>query len=36
MNSEDLQGICEKLKGVTEDIKWEDHLCFNVGKKMFL
>jgi predicted DNA-binding protein (MmcQ/YjbR family) len=31
-----LQAICKKLKGVTEDIKWEDHLCFNVGNKMFL
>jgi predicted DNA-binding protein (MmcQ/YjbR family) len=36
MNIEDLQTICRKLKGVTEDIKWEDHLCFNVGNKMFL
>jgi len=33
---EQLQTICKKLKGVTEDIKWEDHLCFNVGGKMFL
>jgi predicted DNA-binding protein (MmcQ/YjbR family) len=36
MNIEDLQSICKKLKGVTQDIKWEDHLCFNVGGKMFL
>ena len=36
MNIEELQSICRKLKGVTEDIKWEDHLCFNVGNKMFL
>ncbi|MCW4468798.1 MmcQ/YjbR family DNA-binding protein [Flavobacterium sp. MFBS3-15] len=21
---------------MTEDIKWDDHLCFNVGGKMFL
>jgi predicted DNA-binding protein (MmcQ/YjbR family) len=36
MNIEDLRGICKKLKGVTEDIKWEHHLCFNVGDKMFV
>ena len=36
MTIEELQAICKKLKGVTEDIKWEDHLCFNVGGKMFL
>jgi predicted DNA-binding protein (MmcQ/YjbR family) len=36
MTIEDLQKICRKLNGVTEDIKWEDHLCFNVGGKMFL
>lgn len=36
MNIEDLQKICKKLKGVTEDIKWQDHLSFNIGGKMFL
>ncbi|MCE3258989.1 MAG: hypothetical protein K0S12_630 [Bacteroidetes bacterium] len=36
MTVEELQGICKKFKGVTEDIKWEDHLCFNIGGKMFL
>ncbi|MDP2386242.1 MAG: MmcQ/YjbR family DNA-binding protein [Bacteroidota bacterium] len=36
MTIEDLQSICKPLKGVTQDIKWEDHLCFNVGEKMFL
>lgn len=36
MTIENLQGICRTLKAVTEDIKWEDHLCFNVGGKMFL
>jgi predicted DNA-binding protein (MmcQ/YjbR family) len=36
MTIEDLQTICKKLKGVTQDIKWEDHLCFNIGGKMFL
>lgn len=36
MNLEDIQSLCEKLKGTTTDIKWEDHLCFNVGDKMYL
>jgi predicted DNA-binding protein (MmcQ/YjbR family) len=36
MTIEEIQQICMKLKGVTQDIKWEDHLCFNVGGKMFL
>lgn len=36
MTVEEIQTICKKLKGVKEDIKWEDHLCFNVGDKMFL
>jgi predicted DNA-binding protein (MmcQ/YjbR family) len=36
MEIEDLEKICKSFKGVTEDIKWEDHLCFNVGNKMFL
>ena len=36
MTIEAIQSICKQLPGVTEDIKWEDHLCFNVGDKMFL
>ena len=36
MTIEDIQAICSKYRGVTSDIKWEDHLCFNVGGKMFL
>jgi predicted DNA-binding protein (MmcQ/YjbR family) len=36
MTIEDIQNISKKLKGVTQDIKWENHLCFNVGGKMFL
>lgn len=36
MTIEDIQAICAKQRGVTEDIKWEVHLCFNVGGKMFL
>lgn len=36
MEISDLQNICDKLPGTTTDIKWEDHLCFNVGDKMYL
>lgn len=36
MEISDLQAICEALPGTTLDIKWEDHLCFNVGAKMYL
>ncbi len=36
MNLENLQAICNQLPGTTTDIKWEDHLCFNVGEKMYL
>jgi predicted DNA-binding protein (MmcQ/YjbR family) len=36
MTIEEIQNICNTYPGVTEDIKWEDHLCFNVGGKMFL
>lgn len=36
MTIEDIQTICKTFPGVTEDIKWEDHLCFNVGGKMFV
>jgi predicted DNA-binding protein (MmcQ/YjbR family) len=36
MTIEDLQSMCKNYRGVTEDIKWEDHLCFNIGGKMFL
>ena len=36
MQIEDLQKICKLFKGTTEDIKWENHLCFNVGEKMYL
>jgi predicted DNA-binding protein (MmcQ/YjbR family) len=36
MDIETLQGICSKFPGVTEDIKWENHLCFCVAEKMFL
>lgn len=36
MTIEDISKICKGLRGTTTDIKWEDHLCFNVGDKMFL
>ncbi len=36
MKLEEIRKYCLALPGVTEDIKWEDHLCFNVGGKMFL
>ena len=36
MTIEELQKICNQHKGVTQDIKWGHHLCFNVGGKMFL
>jgi predicted DNA-binding protein (MmcQ/YjbR family) len=36
MHLEDLQTLCNTLKGVTEDIKWEHDLCFCIGGKMFL
>lgn len=36
MTVEDLQKISLSLPGVTEDIKWESHLCFSIGGKMFL
>ena len=36
MTIEDIQSICRKYRGVTEDIKWGNRLCFNIGGKMFL
>jgi predicted DNA-binding protein (MmcQ/YjbR family) len=36
MTIEEIQTICKALPGVKEDIKWDVHLCFNVGGKMFL
>lgn len=36
MTIEEIQKICGQYRGVTQDIKWKDHLCFNVGGKMFL
>jgi predicted DNA-binding protein (MmcQ/YjbR family) len=36
MTVDEIASICKPLRGVTRDIKWENHLCFNVGDKMFL
>jgi predicted DNA-binding protein (MmcQ/YjbR family) len=36
MTLEQIREYCLSLPGVTEDIKWEAHLCFNVGGKMFI
>jgi len=35
MNIEQLSKICESLHSVTTDVKWDNHLCFNIGEKMF-
>lgn len=35
MNIEALQTYCTSLPAVTEDIKWDNDLCFSVGGKMF-
>ena len=32
---EDLQNLAKKLPEVTEDIKWENHLCMCIDDKMF-
>jgi len=36
MTLEEIRDYCLSLPGVTEDIKWEAHLCFNIGGKMFI
>jgi len=36
MTIEDIRNICLSFKGVKEDIKWDNHLCFNIGEKMFV
>lgn len=35
MNIEDLQQLCKTFPQVTEDIKWQNDLCFCIGGKMF-
>lgn len=36
MNIEDIRNIALTHKGTLEDIKWENHLCFTIGTKMYL
>lgn len=36
MTITEIREICLAFPAVTEDIKWDDHLCFNIGGKMFL
>lgn len=36
MTLEEIRKICLSFPFVTEDIKWENHLCFNVGGKIFI
>jgi predicted DNA-binding protein (MmcQ/YjbR family) len=36
MTLDAIEKLCKSLPEVTEDIKWENHLCFNIGGKMFL
>ena len=35
MDIEQLRKICMQLPHVTEDVKWENDLCFCIGGKMF-
>lgn len=36
MTIDQIQEICKKLPQVTEEIKWETHLCYCVGEKIFI
>lgn len=35
MNLEELRRICNSMPYVTEDIKWENDLCFCIADKLF-
>lgn len=35
MSPDDLRALVAQLQGVTEDIKWGEHLTFLVGNKIF-
>ena len=35
MNLDKLRTLCMSMPGATEGLKWEDHICFMVGEKMF-
>lgn len=36
MDIEALRDYCLSLSGTTEDIKWEDHLCFLIESKIYV
>lgn len=36
VNIEELRTLCLELPAVTEDIKWENNLCFCIARKIFL
>ena len=36
MIAEELRTMAMNKLGASEDIKWEDHVCFSVAKKMFM
>ena len=36
MDVEQIRQFCLSFPGVTEDMKWGEHLCFSVAGKMFL
>jgi predicted DNA-binding protein (MmcQ/YjbR family) len=36
MTIEDIQLACKKFSHVTEEIKWETHICYCVGGKIFI
>ncbi len=35
MTLEDFRALCLSPPGASEEVKWEDKLCFQLGKKMF-
>ncbi len=35
MNIEQLRKLCLSLPNTTEDVNWENDLCFLIGEKMF-
>ncbi len=35
MNIDGIRQFCLSLPAVTEDVKWDNDLCFSVGGKMF-
>jgi predicted DNA-binding protein (MmcQ/YjbR family) len=36
MDLEQLMEVCAAMPHSTHDIKWENHLCYNIGGKMFI